>query len=238
MTAKVESLTAKIEDLKEALQEAEDNIADTQKYMKDETDLRAENKADNEQTIADAKEAQAALAQAIGVLTQFYKESGAMKKEEWEFLQQQKPALEYEGSFGNTEGSNAVMSLLETVLGDYSKMEAEATAAEESESENFEQDMKENKIALAKLRNEVKVKTARKTTLEEDKASTASQLKKGEKQLEALNQYLKDLDQPCVAGDSTYEDRKSARASEISSLQEALVVLENAFKPKEFLARD
>jgi chromosome segregation ATPase len=106
------------------------------------------------------------------------------------------------------------------------------------EEARVKHNMKENKISLADLRNEIKVKTSRKTTLEEDKASTASQLKKGEKQLEALNQYLKDLDQPCVAGDSTYEDRKSARASEISSLQEALVVLENAFKPKEFLARD
>lgn len=238
MTAKVESLTAKIEDLSEALAEAEESVADTQKYMKDETDLRAENKADNEQTIADAKEAQAALAQAIGVLTQYYKDSGAIEKKDWEFMQTAKPALDYDGSFSNTDGSSAVMSLLEECLGDYSKMEAEATAAEESESENFEQDMKENKIALAKLRNEIKVKTARKTTLEEDKASTASQLKKGEKQLEALNQYLKDLDQPCVAGDSSYDDRKAARKSEIDSLYEALNVLADAFKPKEFLQRN
>jgi chromosome segregation ATPase len=240
MQAKVESLTAKIEELREALEDAEKAIADTQQYMKDETDMRAENKAENAQTIADAKDAQAALAQAIGVLTQYYKESGSIAKESWEAMIQtgsmQAPALDYQGTFSNTDGSSAVMSLLETTLGDYSKMEAEAVAAEESESENFEQDMSENKVALAELRNEVKVKTARKTTLEEDKASTASLLKKGEKQLEALAQYLKDLDQPCVSGSSDYDTRKGARASEVTALKEALDVLAEAFKPKSFLA--
>lgn len=237
MTAKLNKLTADIEDLADALAEAEASVADAQQYMKDETDLRQENKADNEQTIADAKEAQAALTNAIGVLTQYYKDSGSIKKESWEFIQQE-PSLDYEGSFSNTGGSSEVMSLLETTLGDYSKMQAEAEAAEVTDSKNFDEDMGSKKTEIAGLRNEIKVKTARKTTLEEDKAALASQLKKAEKQLEALNIYLKDLQQPCVTSDSSYEERKGARDDEIDALKQALDLLANAFKPDAFLARN
>ena len=41
-----------------------------------------------------------------------------------------------------------------------------------------------------------------------------------------------------IAGDSSYDDRKAARKSEIDSLYEALNVLADAFKPKEFLQRN
>jgi len=207
--------------------------------MKDETELRAANKADNTQTIADSKEAQGAVTAAIGVLTKFYKESGALAKESWEeLIQVSKPEVGFsaESSFANTDGSKAVMKLLEDVLSDYSEMEAQAVAAEEADSTSYDEDMGKNKTILAELRNTVKVKTARKTTKEQEKADTAGQHKKSTKQLEALKQYLVDLDQPCVAGDSTYDDRKSARATEIEGLKEALNVLADAFKPKSFLA--
>merc|ERR1719407_142086 len=56
-------------------------------YMKQETDLRTANHAEIEATIKDAQDSQGALTSAIQVLKDFYKESGMIPKEPWEFVQ-------------------------------------------------------------------------------------------------------------------------------------------------------
>jgi len=48
-----------------------------------------------------------------------------------------------------------------------------------------------------------------------------SNRKNTEGELEKTDQYLEDLQKPCVEGDSSYEDRKKARSKEITALKEA-----------------
>merc|ERR1719161_2270236 len=67
---------------------------------------------ENEATIADAEDAQTAIAQAIAVLKTFYKESGEVAKEAWESFVQLKaepePELWAEEKYTGTEGGAAV----------------------------------------------------------------------------------------------------------------------------------
>ena len=57
------------------------------------------------------------------------------------------------------------------------------------------------------------------------------------KELEAVNTYLKDLEPACVSGDSSYAERKAARADEIAALRKAQGILEEAFNPAGFLQK-
>lgn len=50
-------------------------------------------------------------------------------------------------------------------------------------------------------------------------------------------QYLKDLEPACGTGDSSYEDRKKARADETDALRKAQTILEEAFRAKAFLQK-
>merc|ERR1719230_2120228 len=59
----------------------------SQHNMETETELRNENHAEIEATIKDSQDAQAAVTSAIQVLKDFYKESGMIAKEPWEFVQ-------------------------------------------------------------------------------------------------------------------------------------------------------
>merc|ERR1719263_110610 len=102
------------------------------------TETRAEDKAENEATIKDAKEAQTAVAEAIAVLEEFYKSTGAVEKEAWELMQTarrvkevQPEKEEYEPEpYQATEGGTGVIGMLEEIATDFAKMETEARADE------------------------------------------------------------------------------------------------------------
>merc|ERR1719316_662088 len=129
-------------EVKLAVKKIADNnakVADIQKYMKEETELRAENKNEIELTIKDAQAGSEAVAQAITVLKDFYKESGMIAKEPWEFIQVSKksagvtlpdsPATwdsSYTGVADPENGSDGVLSILEGVATKFATMESDA----------------------------------------------------------------------------------------------------------------
>merc|ERR1712146_404959 len=89
-----------------------------------------------------------------------------------------------------------------------------------------------NEIEKAKRQKEAEMKSNEKKRLV-DKINSLSKTKKHvADELEATEQYLKDLQPACVDGDSTYEDRKQARTDEIEALHKAQGILAEAFKEK------
>merc|ERR1719240_421990 len=84
---KIEALTAKIDDaqatvqkLMEDIKDANDMVAAITAHVAEATEIRKIGKAENALAIKDAKDAQAALASAVAVLEDFYKDSGMVPK--------------------------------------------------------------------------------------------------------------------------------------------------------------
>merc|ERR1719272_2144459 len=127
--------------------------------------------------------------------------------------------------------------LMETISADYAKMEAETTAMEEEDQKAYDEDMTESAINKAEKEKSAEMKTHERARLLDKLKTWTGQLKHVVSELEAVVQYLKDLEPACVSGDSTYEDRKQARADEIEALRKAQGILESAFKAKDFLQR-
>jgi hypothetical protein len=247
LNAKKEELIAAIDKFEREIQEEEQNLADSKEYVKEQTELRNTDKKENAKTLEDAKKAQVAVTKAITVLTQFYKSSGGMVKEDYEFIQQEPDTGFASGDSFGSSGHTEVMNTLEKALEDYSTLEAETATAEEEQSVDFDTAMSDAKIAQTKFENEIKNFTARKTAAEKKKTITEKSLKKTSDQQHYLNEYDNDLNQPCrsvdektgeVITDSVkledlYKARKTARSNEIQGLKDALKVLKNAFKEKE-----
>merc|ERR1712060_555524 len=104
--------------------------------MKESTDLRMAEKAKNTQTIADAKEAQTAVAQALTVLKEFY----AKAAESTAFVQQQPEAPEtfdkpYTGMGG---ASGGVVGMLEVIESDFARLQTDTEANEEASQQEFD----------------------------------------------------------------------------------------------------
>merc|ERR1719238_2615809 len=238
LTTKIEEAKADVQDLAEDIKQAETMISEIDTHVEESTDIRNEGKSENAISLKDAEDAQAAVANAIAVLEQFYKESGQVKKEEWEFLQRgvdlpDEPSTwdsGYTGVADPKEQPGGILTILEKTASEFAEMEADTTAQEAADQKLFEEDMKECTIEKARRTKESDMKTQEKNRLSDKIDALTKSKKNTESELEATDQYLKDLQKACVSGDSSYEERKEARATEMKALQKVQGILTDAFK--------
>merc|ERR1719440_782169 len=163
-------------------------------------------------------------------------------KEPYEFMQTgdvelpEKPSTwdaSYTGVTDPNEEGTGVLAILAKIAEDYERMEAETKAAEETDEKDFQADMTAQTVEKAEKVKDSEMKTQRKDSLIQKLDHMATEKSHLTKELEAVIQYLKDLEPACVIGDSSYEDRKQARADEIAALRKAQTILEEAFIPDE-----
>ena len=169
----------------------------------------------------------------------YVRTSGEVPKKDWEFAQvggvdiSDKPdtwGASYTGVSDPDRQPSGIITILEKCSEDFAKMEADTRAQEASDQETFDEDMQTNDIEKAKRSKEAEMKANQKKRLV-DKINSLNKTKKHvSDELEATEQYKKDLQPACVDGDSTHEDRKSARTKEIGALHKAQVILAEAFK--------
>merc|ERR1719254_113540 len=199
------------------------------------TEDRAASKAENEETIADAKEAQTAVKSAIAILKDFYAKSAQATA-----LTQQSPeALSASGSAATDapetfdapykgmlpEGGN-VIDFLEVILTDFARLESDTTTAEATELAEYKKYYFESEKTKA-LKETIKgQKEGKKSELESTLQSTIEELKSTQEELDAAIAYYEKLKPTCVDSGATYEDRVKRREDEIQSLKEALGILQ------------
>merc|ERR1719161_1360973 len=195
-------------------------------------------------TIKDSQDAKAAITDAIAVLKDFYQESGMVAKEPWEFIQTgsrrgvdlpDSPSTwdsSYTGTTDPKSGADGVLKLLDETMRKFCRMEGEAKVNDETDQKEYEQDMAAKKVEIDDTNMDTEKKTSKKESLQESMENAAAQLKHTSAELDAVEQYLKDLEPACGTGDSSYDDRKKARADEIEALRRAQAILEEAFRAK------
>merc|ERR1719238_670779 len=160
MKIKLKEMDAELKTTIKKITENNAKVAQIQAYMTEETELREENKAEIKLTIKDAVDAQAAVGNAINVLKDFYKESGMIAKEPWEFIQVSNSGVKlpdspatwdslYTGVANPKEGGNGVLALLDGVASKFSTMEAEARLQDETDQKNYDKDMAAKKVEIA-----------------------------------------------------------------------------------------
>jgi len=242
LEAKIEEAKSKVQKLTEQIEDANDMLEKITGHVEEATEIREVGKQENKVAVKDAQDAQQAVAQATSVLETFYKESGMIEKKSYELMQKEPVKLpetpktweaSYTGVTDPAEQPDGIIAVLKKVSADFAKMEAQTKAQEESDQSIFEEDMKLCAIEKARLIKESEMKGTEKKRLIQKTAQMQAQHKHVSDEHAAVVQYLKDLEHGCVDGDSTYEDRKAARAKEIEALGKAQIILRDAFKEEE-----
>merc|ERR1719456_311565 len=227
LTAEVDQLTALIAKLTAEIAELTQEIADIDDAVEKATADREAEKAKNAETVADAKEAQEAVKQALAVLKEYY----AKAAEATALLQsKQSPAEDAPDTFvkpykGLQSEGGGVVGMLEVILSDFARLENDTAAAEKQAQEEYEKFMFDSKMDKAIKANDIKHKTEKKTKSESALKSAKKELANTQEELDAALAYYEKLKPSCVDSGITYEERVKRREAEIQSLQEALKIL-------------
>jgi lysophospholipid acyltransferase (LPLAT)-like uncharacterized protein len=118
-----------------------------------------------------------------------------------------------------------IVSLLEVCESDFSKGLAEMVATEESAAATYDQESKDNAIEKVSKEKDVEYKSKEIAKLGKALAETTSDRSGVQSELDAVVEYLKKLDDMCIAKPDTYAERKRRRESELAGLKEALEIL-------------
>merc|ERR1719157_265552 len=209
-TEAVETLHAEIDELEASIAKLTEEITDLTKAVAEldaavasATNIPEEEKAKNTVTIKDSQDAQTAVAQALGVLKDFY----AKAAEATSFVQEPEVFDEPYKGMGSENGG--VVGMIEVIQSDFARLEAETSAAE----------------AEAQKTKDIEHKSSKKQNQEQSLQEKKTDLDGTQKELDAALAYYEKLKPSCVDAGVSYEDRVARRKEEIESLQEALRIL-------------
>merc|ERR1719159_1490466 len=118
-----------------------------------------------------------------------------------------------------------IMGMLEVILSDFARLEAETQAAEDSAQSEYERFMADADEDNAVKQTEVDHKTLAKQRCEEKLTELNKDLETTQAELDAALDYYEKLKPDCIDQGESYEDKVARRKEEIVSLQEALKIL-------------
>merc|ERR1712207_52975 len=124
-------------------------------------------------------------------------------------------------------GGGGIIGLLEVVESDFSKGLIEMTSTEEAAQGAYDQETKENEIERVTKEQDIKYKTEESTGLDKATAEATSDKSGVQEELDAVLEYLKGIEDRCIAKPETYEERVRRREAELAGLREGLSILEN-----------
>jgi len=199
LQATIAKITIEITDLTHAIQ-------DLDKAVKEATAMRESEKAKNTETIADAKDAQDAVAKAMSVLKEFYAKAGTSTATQ------------------NTEGGG-VLAMLEVIESDFARLEAETTAAEDTAAKEYDAFMADSETDKTQKTRDIERYTKKKQDDSQMLEEKQKDLLGTKDELNAAMEYYDKLKPDCIDTGVSYEERVARRKEEIESLQEALRIL-------------
>jgi len=231
-----------IKQLTEKIAELKQSIADAKKALRERSELRAEERAENEKTIADAEEGAAAIRDAVKVLEGFYGASlvqvRAHKQEPYKApksgrdgntVEDLRPegADTFESEYhGDDDSSSGIFGLLNVIRSDYERTVEDTSALEEVAQTEFEKYEEETEAKIAEYEADTdkakKDRSEEKDSLMENEDDLADATKSNE----SAKKKLALLKGECVDGAISHEERVKRREQEIESLKEALNILE------------
>merc|ERR1719231_2001620 len=122
-------------------------------------------------------------------------------------------------------GGNKVVALIEEVIADSVKSEAEAIAAEQDGQTAYESFMKDSNESIIKLTKAINTLMSARADAKADLSMAETDLESTMKELEELAATLTDLHGSCDYILKNFDARQAARAAEIDALKEAKNIL-------------
>jgi len=218
------------ESLEEAIATLTTEIEELNASLAKQTKERADDKAENMDTLDKAKEGLAAVKDAYDTLKSFYKGAAKGQKyyEKTAVLLQKQPEGEAKGSYhGNQEKGGGILAMLDVIISDFERTIKTTKAAEKKSQREFVRFERTTKASIAsketsKSQNEFSLKETERSIVE-----SMDDLDKHQKMLDDVLMEIEDLKPACTDTGMSYEDRVQKRKDEIDALKKAMCELDS-----------
>merc|ERR1719456_1342146 len=229
------SAEAHIAKLTEEIAVLMEEIAELTKALNEATQLRSQEKLENQKTVADATAGLAGVKKAMKILKDFYDNALVQTGESYtppkgdasgNTVGDLAPDT-FSGDFaGNQDAASGIIGMMDVIKLDFEGT-IDATKQEESDAESEFNDFKsESETSISEKEGDVKSKTGEVNTTTADLSDYKDDLKDHTKiKAEALQELAK-LKPACVDTGSDYDEKVARREQEIESLKNAYVILD------------
>ncbi|CAK9102235.1 unnamed protein product [Durusdinium trenchii] len=233
LQAEMDKLQAELEKLDEDTTGLASELTELEAAVSQATELRAKEKEKNEANWKEAKAGQEAVAKAILVLKEFYAKASkpsllATSRTSTSRLRDAPEVFGDEAYQGMKNTKSGVISMLEVIEGDFSRLEAETTIGEAAAAKEHETFVEESKLTKVEKSKEAEHKKSRKQEKSSELLSLKADLRGTEKELEAAESYYEKLKPDCLNDGMSAAERIAQREQEMKDLKEALEMLSAA----------
>merc|ERR1719194_307098 len=228
LNAELEGLEALKAKLEEEIATLTTEIADLNESLTKETKMRADEKAENMDTLDKAKAGLAATKDAYDVLQAFYKKAakGKVSLLQASPVDADAPAVHSGAYKGGQQKAGGILAMLDVIISDFERTIKVTTKADKASHREFVEFERTSKTSIAS-------KETGKSQAESDLKSTDSKIAEGmddldkhQKMLDDVLKELEDLKPACVDTGMSYADRVQKRKDEIDALKKALCELD------------
>jgi chromosome segregation ATPase len=233
LTADIGELEARQTSLVQEKTRLTSEIAELTSALTNATNVRAQEKTDNDATVTNAKEGLTALKEAIRVLSEFYKGAGKatvlMQKASpvGEDLAEAGVSAGFDGAYqGNQAQGNGILGMLATIETDFERTISETSAAEDQSYRDFVAFSKETKASKAAKETGLTNTVNDLAITRGDLATKLNDIQETQGLLDTALRTLADLRPACIDTTMSFEERVQRRENEIDALKTAVCVLD------------
>jgi len=219
LETKIADLTALTEQLNEAVAALKQEIADTLLSMKGASQDREKENAAFQVTVADQKATQKILKKAIERLKDVYSAS---------FLQHRQTPPVTAKAYSKNAGGSGVVAMVETIMDDSKKVEADALKSENDAQAAYEEFISDSNASITAANNEIAAKTESLAQADADSTTASGDLSATINDLLALGETAASLHKECDFLLKNFDTRKSKRTEEIEALMQAKYIFQGA----------
>lgn len=208
LSAKIDKMTAESKGLKAQVAQLQEELSELTSSQAEMDKIRLEEKTQFEANKAETEKALTGVKKALKVLNDYYAKA--------------------DKAHSSSDGaSSGIIGLLEVCESDFSKGLAEMIQVEATAVRDYDAQTKENEITKTTKEQDVKYKNKEAAGLDKSVTEYDSDRAGVNTELDAVNEYLRQMEARCIAKAETYAERKSRREEEIQGLKDALQTLES-----------
>jgi len=225
LLALIEDLNLTIKTLAAEIDTLKSEIAELNTELKRAGEDREKQNKEFQQVVADQRASQKLLTAALNILKGFY------EKKEAALMQQQQQGPPPPPGFKEYKKSGAaggVMGMIQEIINDAKKMEADALRAESEAQAAYEELVKDTNDSIEEKTKSQVNKVEEKAKAEENLQQAITDKEAALLELEELSNYNAELHQNCDFIMKNFEIRQTARDEEIEALKQAKSILSGA----------